>query len=126
MKIVKGIQIEYVPANHEDPKDPGVLKKVLAVKDDLVSGRVQMVNWAKLPKGKSFANHYHEDMTEILIILSGRIKFIINNEETVVEKGDMVIVGQKESHQAQNIDGSDAEFISIGISQEKGGKTINL
>jgi hypothetical protein len=29
MKIVRGKDFEFVPASHEDPKDPGTYKKVL-------------------------------------------------------------------------------------------------
>ena len=59
MQIVRGDEIEYTPASHEDPADPGVFKRVLATKFDLLVGLVQMVNWARLPTGKSFRKHFH-------------------------------------------------------------------
>ena len=36
MQIVRGSEIEFVPASHEDPQNPGVLKRVLATKNDLI------------------------------------------------------------------------------------------
>ena len=62
---------EFVAAGHEDPTNPGVWKKVLFRKDDLQLGRIQMINWARLPAGNTFAAHYHEDMQEIFIVLTG-------------------------------------------------------
>ena len=43
MKIVRGNSLEFIPASHEDSQNPGVLKKVLATRNDLIAGRVQMV-----------------------------------------------------------------------------------
>ena len=60
---------QFTASGHEDPSDPGVWKKVLFRRDELQPGRVQMVNWALLPAGSTFAPHYHEDMQEIFIVL---------------------------------------------------------
>ena len=49
----------FVPAGHEDPRSPGVWKKVLLEQAELRPGTVRMINWARLPIGKSFAPHYH-------------------------------------------------------------------
>ncbi len=64
MKLIRGNEIDLIPASHEDPKNPGVLKRVLAVKTDLLRGHVQMVNWSRLPAGSSFQSHDHEDMQD--------------------------------------------------------------
>jgi mannose-6-phosphate isomerase-like protein (cupin superfamily) len=71
MKIISSNNRTFIPAGHENPLAPGLLKKVLFQKDDLRPGRVQMVNWAKLLAGKSFAAHYHEDLQEIFIVIQG-------------------------------------------------------
>ena len=72
MRVIRATELEFVAASHEDPDSPGVLKKVLLQRDDLIAGRVQMVNWALLPVGQSFSPHYHEDMEEVFIVIRGR------------------------------------------------------
>ena len=62
MKIVRFSDLSFIPASHEDPKDPGALKKILLKRDDLPAGRIQKINWARIPKGKTFAAHFHEFM----------------------------------------------------------------
>ena len=124
MKIFRFKDIKFISASHENKKDPGVLKKILLKKKDLIKGRVQMINWAKLPKNDSFQPHYHEDMEEIFIILNGKVKITINKEKEILNKGDAVIIPIKNVHQMKNISNQDVEYIIVGISQEKGGKTI--
>lgn len=124
MKIIRSVDLKYIPASHEDSKDPGVWKKVLFKKDELVYGRVQMINWAKLPVGRAFAKHYHEDMEEVFIILSGRSEFTIDNEMEIVQKGDAVIVPIGKIHTMTNVGKTDVVYICLGISTGKGGKTI--
>jgi polyhydroxybutyrate depolymerase len=72
MRTIKSASVSFVPAGHENPLSPGVLKKVLLEKTDLQPGCIQMVNWASLGVGKRFARHYHEDMQEIFILVQGR------------------------------------------------------
>jgi mannose-6-phosphate isomerase-like protein (cupin superfamily) len=74
MKVIRSTKLELVPASHEDPKSPGVLKKVLLREDDFVGGKAHMINLALLPVGKSFKPHYHEDMQEVFVISFGKIQ----------------------------------------------------
>jgi mannose-6-phosphate isomerase-like protein (cupin superfamily) len=83
-----------------------------------------MVNWAKLQVGKSFRPHYHEDMEEIFIILKGKARIQIQEEEAELEKEEMVVVPMGKVHEMKNIGDQEVEYIVIGISQGKGGKTI--
>lgn len=124
MKIIYSKKITYISAAHEDIKNPQAWKKVLLTHSDLISGKVQMVNWAKLPKGNSFQAHYHEDMEEIFIIISGKVKIICNNEAVILEKGDAVVIQPKEIHEMTNISHQDVYYIVIGITQSISGKTI--
>lgn len=126
MKIIRFKDLEFIPASHEDPKNPGALKKILFKKEGLDPGRIQMVNWAKIPLGKAFESHYHEDMFEVFIIMSGRAKVEINNEEAVLETGDTVVVSEKQVHKMTNIGLEDVEYIVMGVSREEGGKTVNV
>lgn len=126
MKIVRFNDLDFIPASHEDPKDPGALKKVLLKRDDIPAGRIQMINWAKIPKGKTFAPHYHEKMIEIFIIMSGKVKAKIDQEEAVLEKGDMVIAMEKQVHTFENISDEDVDYIAMGIVTSEGGRTVTL
>lgn len=85
-----------------------------------------MINWAYLPKGKSFKPHYHEDMEEIFIIVSGKAKIIIGNKEDILEKGDAVIIPIRTIHKMKSLGSGDVNYLVIGISQGIGGKTVTL
>lgn len=124
MKIVRGSEIEFVPASHEDPKDPGVLKRVLASRADLCDGRVQMVNWSRLPKGKSFQSHYHEDMLEVFIMLNGTVTMQVADESIKLAGGDAILIEPREIHSMTNACDEDVEYVVFGISRETGGKTV--
>ena len=126
MQIIRGDQIDFVPASHEDPKDPGVLKRVLATKNHLINGRVQMVNWSKLPVGKSFQPHYHEDMQEVFIILNGTVEMTVTDMTCTLNGGDAILISPKEIHQMKNACQDAVEYIVFGISTEQGGKTVNV
>lgn len=126
MRIIRGSDITYIPASHEDKNNPGVLKKVLTRKNDLLDGRIMMINWAKLPKQKSFAPHFHEDMEEVFIIVSGSVLITVGEETEKMEKGDMVIIPVKSIHTMENKRTIDCEYIALGISKGDGtGKTVN-
>ena len=124
MLIVRGDQIDFEPASHENPADPGVLKRVLAKKDHFIRGHIQMLNWARLPVGKSFQRHFHQDMQEVFIILQGRVEMEVGDISSELDKGDAIFVEPKEIHKMTNVCDQDVEYIVFGVSTEKGGKTI--
>jgi mannose-6-phosphate isomerase-like protein (cupin superfamily) len=124
MKIIRLKDLEFVPAGHEDPKSPGVLIKTLLKKGDLLPGQLQMVNWAKLGIGNSFRPHYHQDMEEIFIILKGKARIHIQEEEAELGKEEVVVIPMGQVHKMKNIGVEEVEYIVIGISQGKGGKTV--
>ncbi len=125
MKVVRFADLEFIPASHEDPKDPGVLKKVL-LKNILPAGQIRMINWARIPKGNAFAPHYHESMIEVFIMISGKVKAKIGNEETILEKGDLVIAYEREIHTFENISDGDADYFAMGVATKPGGKSVNV
>jgi mannose-6-phosphate isomerase-like protein (cupin superfamily) len=125
MRVIRGAEIEFIPASHEDPLNPGVSKKVLVNKDDLQVGRVQVINWAKLPKGKSFQAHYHEEMTEVFVIFSGKAMIEVDQRKEDLSKGDAVIIEPREIHIMENVSKEeDVEYMVVSIVNKEGGKTI--
>ena len=126
MKIIKNNDSEFVPASHENPLDPGCLKKVLLKRDDIDPGQIQMINWSLLLKNKSFEKHYHEDMLEIFIIISNQATIFVDDKKEIMTKGDTVIVNPKEVHQMINETDIDTEYLAIGIALGTTGKTINV
>lgn len=124
MKIIKSKDLEFIPASHEDQSNPEVWKKVIFKKEDLAKGRIQMINWAKLPKGNTFVPHYHEDMDEIFIILNGQVTIYRGKEKASLKKGDAVLVPMKEIHKMRNTGRGDVYYLVIGISRGQGGKTV--
>jgi mannose-6-phosphate isomerase-like protein (cupin superfamily) len=126
MKILRFATIAQVPASHEDPNDPGVLKKVLFRRDELFAGRIQMVNWATLLPGKSFRLHYHEDMQEVFIMMTDGAVATVNGENISLSRGDALVVDVHESHEMENPTDNPIEYIVVGIAGEKMGKSVNV
>lgn len=124
MKVVKGNTLQFIPASHENPQNPGVLKKVLFKQGDLPSGIIQMVNWAKITPGKSFQAHYHEDMEEVFILIKGSVRAQIGVEQVELTAGDAIAVPKHVPHSFLNTGTDDVEYVMFGISEGKGGKTV--
>lgn len=124
MRIIRGSEIKFVPASHEDQQNPGVLKRVLATRDDLIDGRIQMINWASLPARSSFQSHYHEDMEEVFVILTGKVEMTVDDQPHQLESGDAILIAPKEVHSMKNLTDQDLEYVVLGISTEEGGQTV--
>lgn len=126
MRIVRFSNLDFIPASHEDPKDPGALKKVLLKRGDIPDGTISMINWARIPKGKTFKPHFHESMIEVFIIINGKVRVKIGEDETILEKGDMAIAHEKEIHSFENLSDEDVDYFAMGIVTAEGGKSINV
>lgn len=124
MRVIRGSEIQFVPASHEDPDKPGVLKRVLAKRDDLIDGRVQMINWASLPAGSSFRAHYHEDMEEVFIILTGLVEMTVDGKSNELRPGDAIVIAPREVHKMKNLTDQDLEYIVLGMTTDEGGQTV--
>ena len=124
MQIIRGRDIQFVPASHEDAQNPGVLKRVLATKKDLLSGQVQMVNWSRLPVNSGFQAHYHEDMQETFILLNGQVAMTVDGQTHVLNEGDAILIQPREVHEMKNLSDEDVQYIVFGISTERGGRTV--
>ena len=124
MKVIRGSDIDFIAASHEDPKNPGVLKRVLATRDDFSTGHIQMLNWARLPEGSSFAAHYHEDMQETFVILTGTVEMVVGDESVTLKAGDAIMIDHHEVHQMHNRSDHDVDYVVFGVATEQGGKTV--
>ena len=83
-----------------------------------------MVNWARLPSGNTFAPHYHEDMQEIFVILSGQHAFVWATKSARCGRGDAVLIDPREVHQMWNDGSDDVEYLAIGIAGGEHGRTM--
>jgi len=90
MRVVRAAEREYVAASHENPERPGVYKRVLATHDQLLQGRIQMINWARLPVGASFQAHYHEDMEETFVMIDGEARMEVGSAAVELRRGDAI------------------------------------
>ena len=117
-------EIARVPASHEEPSDPGVLKQILLKRDNLAPGRIQMINWSTLLPGKSFRSHYHEAMDEVFIILNGKVEISVGEEKEKLEKGDVVVIPEDTIHVMKNLTNGEVCYIALGVSRDAGGKTV--
>ena len=54
-----------------------------------------------MSKGSKIDKHIHEEAKEIGIVYKGKLIIKINNEEKVLEKGDIVYFNPKETHSAR-------------------------
>ena len=124
MRVIRSADRQFTPASHEDPANPGVLRRVIATKEELLDGRVQMINWSRLPVGSSFRSHYHEDMEETFIIATGAVEMRVDDETCRLEAGDTIVISPREVHQMTNACQHEVEYIVVGISLGQGGKTV--
>lgn len=125
MKKVSLIHLPLISSSHEKKINPGAFKKILFTHQDILhEGRIQMINWAVIPSGRQFVSHYHEDMDEIFIMITGEAQIIIDGEEDVLTRGDSVLIPMKSVHQMRSISKRDVEYLVIGFSLGKGGKTV--
>ena len=144
MKVVSTKDKKFVPASHEDPKDPGVVKKVLLGSDDFdPSCQLKMLNYAVIKPGQSFASHFHQTLEEFFYVISGkaRIKMktltdeeidsCINKKESfndllkgvksqTLEKEEVVLIPPKTIHIMENIGADDLVYLAVGAASGEG------
>ena len=124
MKIIRGSDIEFVPASHEDATRPGVFKRVLATREDIQQGRVQMLNWARLPGHSAFQAHYHEDMQEVFVIITGEVQMRVADVKVTLRAGDAILVDAREIHEMHNDGDQEVEYLVFGVTRDEGGRTV--
>lgn len=124
MKIIRLKDLEFIPAGHEPLQPVAVWKKVVLQKDDFLQGHPQMINWCALKVGMAFSPHYHEDMEEIFILVRGKAEIRIEKEAEEIGAEEVVLIPPGKVHRMKNVGQEEVEYIAIGISQGRGGKTV--
>jgi mannose-6-phosphate isomerase-like protein (cupin superfamily) len=116
IKKINEKEREWESANHEDPKDPGVWKKVIVKHEEVDSkSNLMMINLCKVPVGKTHKAHSHETMEEIFYFTEGVGMVKIDDEIVDVGAGDRVIVPAKSVHQVKNTGDEELLYIGLGI-----------
>lgn len=107
---------DWEPAAHEDPKDPGVWKKVIVRHEEVdPKSKLMMINLCRVPVGKTHSAHSHETMEEIFYFTSGEGQVKIDDEIENVSAGDRIIVPAKAVHQVKNTSNVELKYIALGI-----------
>lgn len=126
MNIIHISQREFVPATHEDPDKPGVMKKVLFGKDDLdPECGLRMVNYAVIQPGEAFQLHHHETLEEVFYILSGKALIRINDEEAELTSEMAVVIPRKAKHWMKNVGSEPLVYLAFGASREMGETVVD-
>jgi mannose-6-phosphate isomerase-like protein (cupin superfamily) len=63
-------------------------------------------------------------MEEIFILLKGKARIRVGMEEADLAKEEAVVIPPPMVHEMKNVGEEEVEYIVIGISQGKGGKTV--
>jgi mannose-6-phosphate isomerase-like protein (cupin superfamily) len=77
--------------------------------------KLQTVNRATLPPGKSMAPHKHDDCEEIFYFLDGSGQVIAGGKTVPVSHDDVVIVEPGEDHKIKNTSFSNLVYLSVRI-----------
>ena len=97
------------PVSH----DPGLLKSVWLGAGE-VAGLTQLAR-TRLPAGTVTCAHAHTDMTELFILLEGRLQACIDGRELTLAAGDCLVVAPGESHHLHNPGPGEADLIHFGL-----------
>ncbi len=77
--------------------------------------KLQTVNRATLPSGRSMAPHKHDDCEEIFYFLNGNGKVTVGKKTVPVSHDDVVVVGPGEDHEIQNTSSTNLVYLSVRI-----------
>lgn len=71
------------------------------------------VKQEKMPSGTSEKLHVHEYAEQVFYILNGEAVFYLNDQKTIVKKGETISVSPKSKHYISNKAAEDLEFLVI-------------
>ena len=124
MEVICSGERPFVAASHENAADPGVWKKVLFQRADLQPGLVQMVNWARLPAGAELCGALPRGHGGDIRDRAGGGRIAAGDQSASLGPGDAVLVRAGEVHQMWSEGREDVEYVVVGVSGGKGGRTI--
>lgn len=116
IKKINENERDWEPAAHEDPKDPGVWKRVIVKHEEAdPKSKLMMINLCKVPVGKTHVAHSHQTMEEIFYFTQGAGEVKIDDEVVKVEAGDRIIVPATCVHQVKNTGDTELLYVGLGI-----------
>ncbi|KKS05042.1 hypothetical protein A2W45_01650 [Candidatus Curtissbacteria bacterium RIFCSPHIGHO2_12_41_11] len=116
MKKVNQKDRNWEPGSHEDPKNPGVFKKVLIRREEAnPKSKLMMFQLCKIPPKTTHVAHSHPTMDEIFYFTDGEGEIKVNGEVEKVQPGDCIIVPAGENHQIRNLGKTELKFIGLGV-----------
>ena len=116
MKKINEKDRQWEPASHEDPRDPGVWKRIIVKHDEVdPKSKLMMINLCRVPIGRTHAAHSHETMEEYFYFTEGEGEVILNEEIIPVGTGDRVIIPAKSTHKVKNTGDKELLYIGLGI-----------
>jgi mannose-6-phosphate isomerase-like protein (cupin superfamily) len=63
-------------------------------------------------------------MEEIFLILKGKARVRIGEATAEIKSQEAVVIPPREVHEMENVGEEELEYLAIGISQGRGGKTV--
>ena len=116
MKKVNQKDRDWEPGSHEDPKNPGVFKKVLVRHEEADSkSKLMMFQLCKIPPKTTHVAHSHPTMDEIFYFTEGNGEIEIGGEKEKIVSGDRIIVPAGHVHQIRNTGKVELKFIGLGV-----------
>ena len=116
MKKVNQKDRRWEPGSHEDPKKPGVYKKVLVRHEEVdPRSKLMMFQLCKIPPKTTHVAHAHKTMDEIFYFCEGKGEIEIDGEKEQIVSGDRIIVPAGQVHQIRNIGKVELKFIGLGV-----------
>jgi quercetin dioxygenase-like cupin family protein len=83
-----------------------------------------MINWCTIPSGKAFREHYHQDMQEIFVVISGTAEAHAEGQSVTLTGGDAWIVDPGVRHSMSAVSSEAVVYLVLGIASGVGGKTV--
>ena len=112
--IVKGKDMKgKVNAHMRDGK--GEVEQLFILDETNMAKHSRLFSFMNLKPGCSIGEHTHHNETEYYYILAGSGFVVEKDGVKRVEKGDVVITGNNESHSIENDGPDDLSFIAIII-----------
>lgn len=100
MLITNFFEAEGKPQNSHDGE--GLINHVYCFRDDDFDTNLRFILTIDVPAGGSVGYHQHGDNEEVYIILEGRGRMTVNDEERDVKPGDVILNKPGWSHGIKN------------------------